>query len=322
MQGAIQFTAVTFAYRSGEPVLQDFTLDIAAGEMVGLVGTSGAGKSTLINLLLRLYDVNEGRITLDGIDLRDWDPASMRRQVGVVLQDPLLFAGTVAANISYAKPDATHAEVVQAARCAQAHDFVMGFPDGYETLVGEHGQRLSGGERQRIAIARAILHDPRILILDEATSALDLETEERIHAALSALMTGRTVIAIAHRLATLRRADRLVVLEVGPDRRDGNTPPAYGCRGPLPGHGRCAAATRGCPDTQSCLNGPGWSQATHQACRYGALPRSQDGAAVRKHPRSCRIGTGSRLQKPDRFDIPLGYQDFMSIMQGVLENPA
>ena len=169
----------------------------------------------MINLLLRLYDVDAGAVTLDGIDLRDLEPASLRRQVSVVLQDPFLFSGTVADNIRYAKPDAADAEVVQAARIAQAYDFVMGFPDGFDTVVGERGQRLSGGERQRISIARAIMRDPRILILDEATSALDLETEERIHAALAVLTADRTVIAIAHRLATLRRAQRLVVIEAG-----------------------------------------------------------------------------------------------------------
>ena len=215
LSGAVEFAGVDFAYRPGEPVLRDFSLRIAAGEMVGLVGASGAGKSTVINLLLRLYDVGGGAVTLDGVDLRDLEPAALRRQVSVVLQDPFLFSGTVADNIRYAKPDAADAEVLQAARIAQAYDFVMGFPDGFDTVVGERGQRLSGGERQRISIARAILRDPRILILDEATSALDLETEERIHAALAALTAGRTVIAIAHRLATLRRAGRLVVMEAG-----------------------------------------------------------------------------------------------------------
>ena len=215
LSGAVEFAGVDFAYRPGEPVLRDFSLRIAAGEMVGLVGASGAGKSTVINLLLRLYDVDGGAVTLDGVDLRDLKPAALRRQVSVVLQDPFLFSGTVADNIRYARPNATDAEVLQAARIAQAYDFVMGFPDGFDTVVGERGQRLSGGERQRISIARAILRDPRILILDEATSALDLETEERIHAALAALTAGRTVIAIAHRLATLRRAGRLVVMEAG-----------------------------------------------------------------------------------------------------------
>ena len=215
LSGAVEFAGVEFAYRPGEPVLRDFSLRIAAGEMLGLVGASGAGKSTVINLLLRLYDVDRGAVTLDGIDLRNLEPAALRRQVSVVLQDPFLFSGTVADNIRYARPDAANAEVLQAARVAQAYDFVMGFPDGFDTVVGERGQHLSGGERQRISIARALLRNPTILILDEATSALDLETEERIHAALAALTTGRTVIAIAHRLATLRRAGRLVVMEAG-----------------------------------------------------------------------------------------------------------
>ena len=215
LSGEVEFRNVEFAYRSGEPVLRDFSLHLPAGETTGLVGASGAGKSTVINLLLRLYDADGGRILLDGTDLRVLEPASLRSQVGVVLQDPFLFSGSVADNIRYAKPDAGDAEVVRAARIAQAYDFVMRLPDGFDTVVGERGERLSGGERQRISIARAILHDPRILILDEATSALDLETEERIHAALAALTRGRTVIAIAHRLATLRRARRLVVMERG-----------------------------------------------------------------------------------------------------------
>ena len=215
LSGEVEFRNVEFAYRAGEPVLTDLSLHLPAGETTGLVGASGAGKSTVINLLLRLYDVDGGRILLDGTDLRVLEPASLRSQVGVVLQDPFLFSGSVADNVRYAKPDATDAEVVRAARVAQAYEFVMRFSDGFDTVVGERGQRLSGGERQRISIARAILHDPRILILDEATSALDLETEERIHAALAALTSGRTVIAIAHRLATLRRARRLVVLAGG-----------------------------------------------------------------------------------------------------------
>ena len=215
LSGEVEFRNVEFAYLPGDPILNDFSLHLPAGETTGLVGASGAGKSTVINLLLRLYDVDAGRILLDGTDVRDLDPASLRGQVGVVLQDPFLFTGSVADNIRYAKPGATDAEVVRAAQVAQAYEFVMRFPDGFDTLVGERGQRLSGGERQRISIARAILHDPRILILDEATSALDLETEERIHAALAALTSGRTVIAIAHRLATLRRAGRLVVMEAG-----------------------------------------------------------------------------------------------------------
>ena len=215
MQGGVALERVSFSYTPGPPALREVSLHAEAGEMIGLVGHTGAGKSTVINLLARLYDVDGGAVTLDGIDLRDLEPATLRRQVSVVLQDPFLFSGTVADNIRYAKPDAADAEVVQAARIAQGYDFVMGFPDGFDTVVGERGQRLSDGERQRISIARAILRDPRILILDEATSALDLETEERIHAALAALTADRTVIAIAHRLATLRRAQRLVVIEAG-----------------------------------------------------------------------------------------------------------
>jgi ATP-binding cassette subfamily B protein len=183
--------------------------------MIGLVGHSGAGKSTLINLLMRFYDVDEGAIMVDGVDLRDIDRNDLRSQIGVVLQEPYLFHGTVFDNITYGKPEATPGEVMAAAKAAYAHDFIVGFPDGYDTVVGERGTRLSGGERQRISIARAILHDPRILILDEATASVDTQTEQQIQQALQNLIKGRTTFAIAHRLSTLRNASRLIVLDNG-----------------------------------------------------------------------------------------------------------
>jgi ATP-binding cassette subfamily B protein len=183
--------------------------------MIGLCGHSGAGKSTFVNLLCRFYEVTDGQILIDGVDIRDYDLQWLRQQVGVVLQEPYLFHGTIAENIRYGRPDATDAEVIAAARAANAHDFVVGNADGYDTMVGERGQSLSGGERQRISIARAILHNPKILILDEATSSLDTETERQIQEALDRLVTGRTTIAIAHRLSTLQAADRLVVLDKG-----------------------------------------------------------------------------------------------------------
>jgi ATP-binding cassette subfamily B protein len=183
--------------------------------MIGLVGPSGAGKSTLINLICRFYDVSAGAILADGTDLRSFPVEPYRHNIGIVLQDPFLFYGTVAENIAYGKPDASHREVVQAARAARAHEFILRLPDAYDSLVGERGQSLSGGERQRISIARALLIDPRILILDEATSSVDTETEQQIQQALENLIRGRTTIAIAHRLSTLRRADRLVVIEDG-----------------------------------------------------------------------------------------------------------
>ena len=183
------------------------------GEMIGLVGASGTGKSTLINLIMRLYDVDQGKILLDGCDLRDIQMESLHSQIGVVLQETFLFSGSILANIRFAKQDATLEEVIRAARAANAHDFICKTPDGYNTYVGEHGYNLSGGERQRIAIARAILNNPRILILDEATSALDTESEFLIQQALDRLVKGRTTFAIAHRLSTLRNADRLVVID-------------------------------------------------------------------------------------------------------------
>ncbi|HVF09271.1 MAG TPA: ABC transporter ATP-binding protein [Abditibacteriaceae bacterium] len=215
VEGRVEFRNVTFGYDAHHAVLHEVNLTVEPGEMIGLVGHSGAGKSTLINLLMRFYDVNEGAIYVDGVDLRDIKRNDLRSQIGVVLQESYLFHGTVAENISYGKPGASPDEVMQAARAAFAHNFIVNFPDGYDTLVGERGTRLSGGERQRIAIARAILHNPRILILDEATASVDTQTEQEIQKALRNLVAGRTTFAIAHRLSTLRYANRLVVLDKG-----------------------------------------------------------------------------------------------------------
>jgi ATP-binding cassette subfamily B protein len=214
LQGRIELRAVGFRYGNRE-VNRGISLNIAPGEMVGLVGHSGSGKSTLVNLICRFYDVSEGAILVDGVDIRSFPIADYRRNIGLVLQEPFLFFGTVADNIAYGKPDATREEVIAAARAAHAHEFILRLPLGYDSMVGERGQGLSGGERQRISIARALLIDPRILILDEATSSVDSETEKEIQKALENLVKGRTTIAIAHRLSTLHRADRLVVLERG-----------------------------------------------------------------------------------------------------------
>lgn len=213
--GEIEFDDVGFGYKSYEPVLKDVDLKIKQGEMIGLVGHSGAGKSTMINLVMRLYDVDSGVLKIDGRDIREFDQCYLRENMGVVFQETFLFSGTVYDNIAYAKPSVEPEEVFAAAKAANAHDFIMELKDGYNTLVGENGYNLSGGERQRVAIARAILRDPKILILDEATSALDPETESNIQEALGRLVKNRTTIAIAHRLSTLRHADRLVVLENG-----------------------------------------------------------------------------------------------------------
>ena len=210
----VEFRNVGFHYGS-RPVLQDINLKIQPGEMIGLVGHSGAGKTTIVNLVCRFYDVTEGALLVDGVDIRSYPLEEYRRHIGIVLQEPFLFYGTIAENIAYGRPDATREEIVDAARAARAHEFILRLPDGYDSLVGERGQFLSGGERQRISIARALLIDPRILILDEATSSVDTETEREIQLALENLVQGRTTIAIAHRLSTLRRADRLVVIERG-----------------------------------------------------------------------------------------------------------
>ena len=214
VQGAITLQDVGFRYGSRQ-VIRQLNLHIRPGEMIGLVGHSGSGKSTLVNLINRFYDVTEGSIQLDGIDVRRLAVADYRRNIGLVLQEPFLFFGTVAENIAYGKPEATRQEIVAAARAAHAHDFILRLPHGYDSLVGERGQGLSGGERQRISIARALLINPRLLILDEATSAVDTETEKEIQKALDNLVQGRTTIAIAHRLSTLRKADRLVVMDRG-----------------------------------------------------------------------------------------------------------
>lgn len=215
LDGDIVFSDVRFGYKSYEPVLKDINLTVHNGEMIGLVGHSGAGKSTLINLIMRLYDTDEGGISINGVDIKDMSQTGYRERIGVVFQETFLFAGTIYENIAYARPSATPAEVIAAAKAANAHDFIMKTPDSYNTIVGEDGHNLSGGERQRISIARAILRNPEILILDEATSALDPETETAIQDALAKLVKGRTTFAIAHRLATLKNADRLVVIEKG-----------------------------------------------------------------------------------------------------------
>ena len=214
VRGRIELRDVGFRYGNRE-VNRGINLDIQPGQMIGLVGHSGSGKSTLVNLICRFYDVSEGSIRLDGVDIRSLPVAEYRRQIGLVLQEPFLFFGTIADNIAYGRPDASRAEIIAAARAAHAHEFILRLPQGYDSVVGERGQGLSGGERQRISIARALLINPRILILDEATASVDSETEKEIQKALDNLVQGRTTIAIAHRLSTLQRADRLVVLDRG-----------------------------------------------------------------------------------------------------------
>ena len=213
--GAIAFEDVAFEYRAGEPVLQDITVEIPAGGVVALVGPSGSGKTTFADLVGRFYDVTSGRVTVDGVDVRDWTVSSLRGAMGVVPQETVLFHDTIAANIAYGAKGATEEEIHRAARAANAHTFISTLPEGYDMVVGERGTRLSGGERQRIALARAILSDRPILIFDEATSALDTESERLVQEAVGRLMGGRTVLVIAHRLSTVRRADLILVLSDG-----------------------------------------------------------------------------------------------------------
>ena len=215
VRGEIVFDEVGFAYNTGPQVVEELSMRIAAGDTVGIVGATGAGKSTVVKLLLRFYDVSQGRITLDGVDLRDLQMADLRRCIGLVSQDVFLFHGTVRENITYGTFDADLDEIVEAAKIAEAHEFIMQLPDGYDTIVGERGQKLSGGQRQRISIARAILKDPPVLILDEATSSVDNETEAAIQRSLERITLDRTTIIIAHRLSTIRNADQIFVLEHG-----------------------------------------------------------------------------------------------------------
>jgi ATP-binding cassette, subfamily B, bacterial len=215
IKGHVHFKKAAFAYDPGKIVLRDVDLEVQPGEMIGLVGKSGVGKSTLINLITRFYDTSRGRVEIDGVDIRDIRLEDLRSQIGLVAQQSFLFNGTISENIAYGKPNASFDDILRAAYAANAHEFIVKKADGYDMVVGEQGNKLSGGEKQRIAIARAILHDPKILILDEATSSLDTPTEKKIQEAIARLVAGRTTFAIAHRLSTLRSASRLVVLDAG-----------------------------------------------------------------------------------------------------------
>jgi ATP-binding cassette subfamily B protein len=215
MKGRVTFRDVTFGYDKSKPVLHEINVDIQPGEMIGLVGRSGVGKTTTANLICRFYDVDRGSLEIDGVDIRKIRLEDVRGQIGIVLQEPLLFSGSISENIGYGRPGAPFEDILEASMAANAHDFIASKPDGYDTWIGERGSGLSGGEKQRISLARAILHNPKILILDEATSSVDVQTEKKIQEAIGNLVEGRTTIAIAHRLSTLRNASRLVVLEAG-----------------------------------------------------------------------------------------------------------
>ena len=215
LKGAITFDGVAFAYDPKAPVLTSVDVSIAAGQLVGVVGPTGGGKSTVVSMIPRFYDPTDGRVLIDGVDVRDYTLQGLRGQIGFVLQDTVLFRGTVHDNIAYGRPSATDAEIVEAAKLANADEFIAKMPDGYKTMVGERGLTLSGGQRQRIGIARAIIRNAPILILDEPTAALDTESERLVVDALEKLMKGRTVITIAHRLSTIRHSDKIIVLKGG-----------------------------------------------------------------------------------------------------------
>ena len=216
-QGRVAFEHVRFSYDGEDqaPVLQDLNFVVEPGETVALLGATGSGKSSLINLIPRFYDVQEGRVTIDGVDVRQIDETALRQQIGVALQESVLFSGTIRDNIRYGRPDADEEAVIAAAKMAQAHDFIVGFPDGYDSVVGQRGVNLSGGQRQRIAIARALLHQPALLVLDDSTSAVDVETEARIQEALAQARQGRTSFVVAQRVSTVLSADKILVLENG-----------------------------------------------------------------------------------------------------------
>ena len=215
VRGELELCNVTFAYRDNPPLLENLSLKVPTGTTIGIVGSTGSGKSTLVKLLLRLYEVRAGSILLDGIELQKLHLKDLRRCIGLVSQDLFLFHGTVAENIAYGSFDAPEEEIIEAAKVAEAHDYIVQLPKGYQTIVGERGQKLSGGQRQRIAIARAVLKNPPILVLDEATSAVDNETEAAIQRSLERITQNRTTIAIAHRLSTIRNADCIYVMEKG-----------------------------------------------------------------------------------------------------------
>jgi ATP-binding cassette subfamily B protein len=224
MKGEVAFENVSFSYldNGGEPVLEDITFTAKPGETVAILGSTGSGKSSLINLIPRFYDVTSGRVTIDGVDVRDIKMKSLRSKIGISLQETMLFSGTIRDNIRYGRPDATEEEVISAARAAQAHQFIIDFPQDYDTLVGQRGVSLSGGQKQRIAIARALLLNPKILILDDSTSSVDIETEIKIEAALKDLMKDRTSFVIAQRISTVLKADKILVLDQGRIAAEGN----------------------------------------------------------------------------------------------------
>ena len=231
IEGRVAFEDVSFSYNGKDPVLRRFSLDIPRGKTVAIVGPTGAGKSSVASLLLRFYDIQSGRITLDGRDIRQYTLSSLRRSIGIVQQDVFLFSDSIRENIAYGRPDATEQEIIEAAKLADAHEFIMKLPDGYDSAIGERGVKLSGGQKQRLAIARVFLKNPPVLILDEATSALDNETERKIQQALQDLSHNRTTLVIAHRLATIRHADRIVVLTKDGICEEGTHDELMACKG-------------------------------------------------------------------------------------------
>ena len=312
----MRFEGVTFGYDRERPVLEDIDLELEPGRTVALIGHTGSGKTTLASLVPRFYDVSEGRVTIDGVDVRDADLTSLRRAIGVIAQDPFLFSATVRENIAFGRPDATDDEVMAAAQAAQAHEFVERLPDGYDTVIGERGITLSGGQRQRVAIARALVVDPRILILDDATAAVDATTEARIRLGLREAMLGRTTIIIAHRLSTISLADEIIVLDRGRDRGAWHPRAADRDERGVRGDGRARAARGRVRSKSRGDRMRVWQPGSHLTVERGGEVRDWSWRQSRR-----RIRTLTRLARPYKLRAGLAIAALLAATATALAGP-